>query len=114
MKKSNNANRLRHILDAIEKIEKYLQSYDEQSFQADEKTQDAVVRQMEIIGEAATNLTRNLRSKHPQVVWQIATAMRNRLIHGYFDVDAKIVWDMTQNDLPNLKKQIEEILENLT
>ena len=113
MKKPNNADRLRHILDAIEKIEKYLQGFDKQTIQADEKTQDAVVRQMEIIGEAATNLTRDLRSKNSQVEWQFAAAMRNRLIHGYFDVDAEIVWDTAQKDLPVLKKQIEEILENL-
>lgn len=114
MKKPNNADRLRHILDAIGKIEKYLHGYERQTFQTDEKTQDAVVRQMEIIGEAATSLTRDLRSKNPQVEWQFAAAMRNRLIHGYFDIDAEIVWDTTQNDLPILKKQIEEILENLT
>ncbi len=113
MMKPNNEDRLRHILEAIEKIERYLQGYDKQTFQTDEKTQDAVVRQMEIIGEAATNLTRDLRSKNPQVAWQFATAMRNRLIHGYFEVDAEIVWDTTQKDLPILKKQIEEILENL-
>lgn len=114
MKKPNNADRLGHILDAIEKIERYMQSYDKQAFQADEKTQDAVVRQMEIIGEAATNLTRDLRSENPQVAWQFATAMRNRLVHGYFNVDASIVWDTTQNDLSPLKSQIEKILENLS
>lgn len=65
MRKPNNGDRLRHILDAVEKIERYLHGYDKQTFQADEKTQDAVVRQMEIIGEAATNLTRDLRSKNP-------------------------------------------------
>jgi len=90
-----------------------LRGYDKQSFQTDEKTQDAVVRQLEIIGEAATNLTRDLRSKNPQVKWQFATAMRNRLIHGYFDIDAEIVWNTTQNDLPILKTEIEKILESL-
>jgi uncharacterized protein with HEPN domain len=80
-----------------------MQSYDKQAFQADEKTQDAVVRQMEIIGEAATNFDT-----------RFATAMRNRLVHGYFDVDASIVWDTTQNDLSPLKSQIEKILENLS
>ena len=114
MKKPNNVDRLQHILEAIEKIERYLHGYDKQAFQADDKTQDAVVRQMEIIGEAATNLTRDLRSNNPQVSWRLATAMRNRLVHGYFDVDAEIVWDTIQNDLPILKKQITEIAENLT
>ncbi|MBA2621922.1 MAG: DUF86 domain-containing protein [Acidobacteria bacterium] len=114
MKKPNNADRLRHILEAVERIESHLDGYDKQTFEADAKTQDAVVRQMEIIGEAATNLTRDLRSKNPQVEWQIATAMRNRLIHGYFDVDAEIVWNTAQNDLPILKTEVEKILENLT
>ncbi len=59
-------------------------------------------------------LTRDLRSENPQVAWQFATAMRNRLVHGYFDVDASIVWDTTQNDLSPLKSQIEKILENLS
>ena len=114
MKKPNNADRLRHILDAIEKIERYLKGFDKQAFQNDEKTQDAVVRQLEIIGEAAITLTPDLRSKNPQIPWQFATAMRNRLIHGYFDVDAEIIWDTTQNDLSNLKAEIEKLLENLT
>ncbi len=114
MKKPNNEVRLRHILDAIERLEKHLRGYDKPSFKTDEKTQDAVVRQLEIIGEAATNLTRDLRTNNPQVEWQFAAAMRNRLIHGYFEVDAEIVWDTTQNDLPVFKKQIEEILQNLS
>ena len=114
MKKPNNEDRLRHILDAVERIERYLQGYDRQSFGADEKTQDAVVRQLEIIGEAATSLTRDLRSNNPQVEWRFAVAMRNRLIHGYFDIDPEIVWNTTQNDLPVLKKQIEEILAGLS
>ncbi len=90
-----------------------MRGYDKRSFQKDDKTQDAVVRQMEIIGEAITNLTRDLCSKNPQVEWRYATAMRNRLIHGYFEVDAEIVWDTTQNNLPTLKEQVEEILENI-
>lgn len=113
MKKANDAGRLGHILDATEKIERYLKGLDKQAFQLDEKTQDAVVRQLEIIGEAATNPTGDLRSKNPQVAWQFATAMRNRLIHGYFDVDPEIVWDTTQNDLPILKMEINKILATL-
>jgi uncharacterized protein with HEPN domain len=114
MKKPNDADRLHHILDAIAKIERYLQDFDLQKFQSDELTIDAVVRNVEIIGEAITCLDRGLKAKYPAIEWQFATAMRNRLIHGYFDVDAKIVWSTTQNDLPKLKTEIEEILENLT
>jgi uncharacterized protein with HEPN domain len=114
MKKPNDIDRLNHILDAIGKIERYLQNFDLKKFQSDELTIDAVVRNIEIIGEATTCLDRGLKAKYPEIEWRFATAIRNRLIHGYFDVDAEIVWDTTQNDLPKLKTEIEKILENLT
>ncbi len=113
MKKPNNVDRLRHILDAVAKIEKYLQNFDLQKFKANEEKIDAVVRNIEIIGEATTCLTRDLKSNHPQVEWRFVTATRNRLIHGYFDVDAEIVWNTSQNDLPKLKEEITKILEEL-
>lgn len=113
MKKPNDVDRLNHILDAVAKIERYLQGFDLQKFESNELTIDAVVRNIEIIGEAITCLDRGLKAKHPKIEWRFATAMRNRLIHGYFDVDAKIVWNTTQNDLPKLKKEIEKILEDL-
>lgn len=113
MKKPNDADRLNHILDAIAKIERYLQGFDVQKFQQNEEKIDAVVRNIEIIGEAATCLDRSLKTKYPQVEWRFATTVRNRLIHGYFDVDAEIVWNTAQNDLPKLKMEIEKILEEL-
>ena len=113
MKKPNDADRLNHILDAIAKIERYVQGYDLQKFESDDVKIDAVVRNIEIIGEATTCLDRGLKAKYPQVDWRFATAIRNRLIHGYFDVDAEIIWNTTQNDLPKLKIEIEKILENL-
>ena len=114
MKKPNDADRLNHILDAIAKIERYLQGYDLQKFESDDVKIDAVVRNIEIIGEATTCLDRGLKAKYPHVDWRFATAIRNRLIHGYFDVDAEIIWNTTQNDLPKLKIEIEKILESLT
>ncbi len=114
MKKPNDADRLNHILDAIAKIEKYLTGYDLEKFKNDEVKIDAVVRNIEIIGEATTCLDRGLKAKYPNVEWRFATAIRNRLIHGYFDVDAEIVWNTTQNDLPKLKTEIEKILESLS
>jgi len=114
MKKPNDVDRLNHILDAIAKIEKYLQNFDLQKFRSDELTIDAVVRNIEIIGEATTCLDRSLKAQNPNIEWGFATATRNRLIHGYFDVDAEIVWNTTQNDLPKLKTEIEKILENLS
>lgn len=114
MKKPNDVDRLNHIIEAIAKIERYLQNSDLDKFKLDELTIDAVVRNVEIIGEAITCLDRGLKAKYPEIEWRVATATRNRLIHGYFDVDAEIVWNTAQNDLPILKRQIEEILENLS
>jgi uncharacterized protein with HEPN domain len=101
------------LLEAIERIGNYIEGFEPAAFIIDKKTQDAVVRQLEIIGEAAANLTSELRRKNPHVAWRDAAAARNRLIHGYFDVDAEIVWDIVQNDLPVLKSQIETILRSL-
>ena len=114
MKKPNDTDRLNHILDAIEKIETYLLGFDMEMFKRNDLTIDAVVRNIEIIGEATTCLDRGLKAKYPNVEWRFATSIRNRLIHGYFDVDAEIVWNTTQNDLPKLKVEIEKILENLS
>ncbi len=83
-------------------------------FERNSLTIDAVVRNIVIIGEATTCLNRNLKAQYQNVEWRFATAIRNRLIHGYFDVDAKIIWNTTQNDLPKLKTEIEKILENLS
>lgn len=113
MKKPNDADRLNHVLDAIAKVERYLDGLDSQTFQTDELRVDAVVRNIEIIGEAITCLDRGLKAKYPKVEWRFATAIRNRLIHGYFDVDAEIVWNTAQDDLPTLKNDIQSILETL-
>ena len=114
MTKPDNRQRLRHILEAIGKIENYLQGFDENAFRQDEKTLSAVVWQLAVIGEAVANLTNELRDENPQIAWNKISGTRNHLIHGYFSIDFDIVWDTTRNDLPTLKKQIEEILENLT
>lgn len=106
MKKPIDLDRLRHIIDAIEKIERYLKDTSLEKFIRDEVKVDAVVRNLEIVGEAAASLTREIKSQYPDVEWRFATAARNRLIHGYFDVDPEIVWDTTQNNLPKLKSDI--------
>ena len=114
MKKPDNRQRLLHILEAIAKIKTYLQDFDEEEFRQDEKTSAAVTWQLAVIGEAVANLTRDLRSKYLQIAWNKISGTRNHLIHGYFSIDFDIVWDTTQNDLPILKEQVEEILENLS
>ncbi len=113
MKKPKNPLRLRHILDAIKKIGEHTAGFELEDFRGNEMAQDAVVRQLGIVGEAVANLTPDLKASHPQVEWQLATAARNRLIHGYFDVDPDIVWDIVENDLPVLKAQVEMIVKEL-
>lgn len=114
MNNSDNTVFLRHIIDSIGKIENYLQDFDYEKFQNDSKTIDAVIRNVEIIGEAADNLTRDFRSNTPEIEWRKIIATRNRIIHGYATVDLEIIWNITQNDLENLKTEIEKILESLS
>ena len=114
MNNTDNAVFLKDILTCIAKIERYLQGYNFEKFQNNELVTDAVVRNVEIIGEAANNLTRDFRSKTPNIEWRKIISTRNRIIHGYATVDLEIIWNITQKDLPNLKTEIEKILENLS
>ena len=85
--------------------------YAEEEFQKDIKTIDAVIRNIEIIGEAATNLSAEFRARNLQVEWRQIIAARNQIIHGYASVSLEIIWSITQDDLPKLKTQIRKILE---
>jgi uncharacterized protein with HEPN domain len=114
MNNADNTVFLKHILDCIEKVERYLRGYNFEKFQNDDLVTDAVVRNVEIIGEAANNLTRDFRSKTPNIEWRKIINTRNRIIHGYATVDLEIIWNITQSDLGNLKTEIEKILENLS
>jgi uncharacterized protein with HEPN domain len=105
---------LRHILDAAEKAARYT-AIGRDAFMANEQCQDAVVRQMEIIGEAASQLgkfSKGFFAKHAHVHWQKIVSFRNLLIHEYFGVELPVVWDISQDDLPVLKRQVQEILDN--
>ncbi len=106
---------LRHILDAIERINRYVGSMDEEEFLRDEKTQDAVVRNFEIIGEASRNIERyhpDFSAQHAEVPWGIAYEMRNALAHGYFMVDMEIVWKTIQSDLQGMAEQVSRLTES--
>lgn len=113
MKKPIDKDRLQHILDAIAKVERYIQDVDAARFIANEEKVDAVVRNVEIVGEAVSTLSRELKAAHPNVEWRFASAMRNRLIHGYFEVDPQIVWSTIKNDIPKFKNEIIKIIEEL-
>ena len=103
------ADYLRHILEAINNIVDYTAGLELAGFMADRKTQDAVVRNLEVIGEACNNVTKNhpdFAAQHATVPWGFAYEMRNALAHGYFNVDLAIVWQTIQSDLPALKVKV--------
>jgi uncharacterized protein with HEPN domain len=104
--------RLLDILDAVERIEAQA-ARGQNAFADDEVAQTAVIRWIEIIGEAARGLSHELRQEHPEVPWRQMVAMRNVVIHGYFDIDVDLVWSVARNDLPKLGMQIRDIVGRL-
>ena len=99
------------IKKATTKILTYSENLDFEQFIKDFKTQDAIVRNIEIIGEAVKNLSEDFRYLNPNVPWKNIAGMRDKLIHHYFGVNIDIVWDVVKIELPKLQKQIEEILK---
>lgn len=100
---------LQHILDAIDNIQDYCAGMSRDAFMEDRKTRDAVIRNLEVIGEACNNVSKkhpDFAAQHAGVPWGFAYEMRNALSHGYFVVDHDIVWQTIQRDLPELKAQI--------
>lgn len=103
--------RILHILDAIEEIDFYNSNVDFEKFIKTSIIRFASIKQIEIIGEAANHVSDETKSKHPEIPWKKIVGLRHILIHEYFGVDAKIVWDIIQNDLPELKKHIQSLLQ---
>lgn len=102
---------LKHILESIEQIEGNIKNLSEDKFFDSIPTQDAVVRRLEIIGEAVKNLPSSFRNKHSKIPWKKIAGLRDVLIHEYFGVDVDLVWKIANKDIPKLKKQIAELLE---
>jgi uncharacterized protein with HEPN domain len=98
------------IRDAVAKAQKFTSGMTYEQFAADEKTVFAVIRCLEIVGEAARKIPAPIRARYPRVPWREMAGMRDILIHDYFSVNLRVVWNTVQNDLPPLKPQIEQII----
>jgi uncharacterized protein with HEPN domain len=104
---------LHDILTACQHIQEFVEGMTFDQFRQDEKTSSAVVRKLEIIGEATKNLSDEFKEKYPGVPWKELAGMRDRLAHGYFGVDYRLVWDTTQMNVPQLAGTVAQILNSL-
>lgn len=102
------------IADALRKIETYTIGLDYERFSHDEKTIDAVLRNLEVIGEAVKNMPDEMREKHPEIAWKAAAGMRDRLIHEYFGVSVRMVWETVKHDLPAFGSGVEKVLKEMS
>lgn len=102
--------RVRDILDAIAEIKKFTRGMDYKSFQEDDKAIRAVEMNFIIIGEAANQIPEDIEERYTNIPWSLMRAMRNRIVHVYFKVDERLMWDTVQNDLPLLVPQLEKLL----
>ena len=106
--------RLRHILDAINDIQEFIDEKTFETFLSDKMLQSACIHQLEIIGEASNHFSQEIFDKYDFIEWSEIVGLRNLLIHEYFGVDLSIVWQVMKTDLPQLKKNIQIIYEDIS
>ncbi|MBS3100596.1 DUF86 domain-containing protein [Candidatus Woesearchaeota archaeon] len=102
---------IEHILESIKRIESYAKDLTKERLTKNMKLQDAIIRRIEIVGEAAKNLPTDFRNKYPEIEWSDIIRTRDKVTHHYFGVDLNIVWNIVKKDLPGLKKKIKRILK---
>ena len=101
---------LNDICQAIDRIEQYIKNLSFGAFSDDQKSVDAVVRNLEIIGEAANRLPDEFKEKYSEIGWYKVVGLRHRIVHEFFGIDLEIIWQILQKDLPELKRKILEIV----
>jgi uncharacterized protein with HEPN domain len=104
---------IHHIIEASTKISDYLEGIDQHKFSSQSMAYDAIVRNLEIIGEACNHLEEEFKSSHPKIPWSQIIGMRNKLAHEYWDIDSEIVWEAAAVESQKLKKQLLELLNKL-
>ena len=102
---------LQDIVEAADRVASYVEGVTRGQFEADQMRIDAVIRNLQIIGEAVKKIPGSIREAYPSIPWYEIAALRNRVIHVYFDVDLNVTWNVVQCELPMLKTQIQQILK---
>jgi len=110
MKKNDDLTLLGDVLDAILRVESYTKAVKKEEFLENLMMQDAVMYQVEIIGEASNSISDSFQEKHPSLPWMQMRAIRNKIVHDYRGINLQIIWDTVVNDLPALKKQVRKLL----
>lgn len=111
MSKRGDLDYIKDIRESLKRIESYKGNMSYSEFLLDYKTQDAIVRNIEIVGEAAKNISEKFKQEHPQIPWHELAGVRDRLIHHYFGVNYDIVWGIATDEVPRLIKEIDKILK---
>jgi len=104
---------LEDISDRIEKIENFIEGMTFEEFVRDDKTVSACIREIEVIGEATKQIPKEITEKFDDLPWSLMAKMRDKLIHWYFEIDEEIVWKVAKEKLPDIKKQIDHIIETM-
>lgn len=105
--------RVRHMLDAAREVQDFVAGHTREDLDRDRLLVRGVTKSIEIIGEAASQVSPPFRAAHPEIPWRNATTMRNRLVHGYFDIDLDIVWSTAKVDIPTLVPLLETLIASV-
>jgi uncharacterized protein with HEPN domain len=101
---------LKHILESIDILESYIKDLSKDEYLQSVAIQDSTERRLQVIGEAVSQLPQSFKDKHPNLAWAKIAALRNRLVHEYFDVDHVLVWEILSNHVPKFKLQVQKLL----